>query len=187
MNSVGIWTDARNLPTAFRLEAKAQLHGYNSGGTYGNIVAVFQRGAQTYGYELAYRQETSDLTSFLGTQSNITPSDLNAVIVVGTVCNGATEQAYMVVDGERVYGDSVEVTRTYNNNGIGLFYGGTTVKNQLVGRIYYVNVYDSSEELYAQFIPCYRKSDGTIGFYENVTGTFVTESTANLSKGADVL
>lgn len=187
LNSVGIWTDARNLPTAFRLEAKAQLHGYNSGGTYGNIVAVFQRGAQTYGYELAYRQATSDLTSFLGSQSNITPSDLNAVIVVGTVCNGATEQAYMVVDGERVYGDSVEVTRTYNNNGIGLFYGGATVKNQLVGRIYYVNVYDSSEELYAQFIPCYRKSDGAIGFYENVTGTFVTESTANLSKGADVL
>lgn len=44
-----------------------------------------------------------------------------------------------------------------------------------------------TEEMQADFIPCYRKSDGEIGLYDLVTDTFFTNAgTGSFSKGSDL-
>ena len=187
--SLGVVINGFKLPSAFRLEAKTQLQGWNTDATYGNIAAVFQPGVTTYGYELAYKKEDSTIVSFLGAQSVVTPPDVNAELVVGTVCNGTTEQAYMVVNGERVYGSSESASRNYRDSNMGIFYGGNSTLNQFVGKLWYLSVYDSSENLIAEIVPCYRKSDTKIGLYDTVSNSFhyqVGSADAKLTKGADV-
>ena len=188
-NSLGILTGDFKLPSAFRLEARVQLNGWNTGASYGNVAAVFQPGATTYGYELAYKKEDDTIVSFLGTQSIVTPSDIDAELIVGTVCDGTNEQAYMVVNDERVYGASVSASRNYTGNYLGIFYGGNSALNQFVGKLWILTVYDSSDEIIAQFVPCYRKSDNRIGLYDTVSDGFyykVNNTNAVMTKGADV-
>lgn len=189
-NSLGVLISNFSLPSAFRLEAKTQLQGWNTNATYGNIAAVFQPGATSYGYELAYKKDDSTIVSFLGAQSIVTPSDINAELVVGTICDGSTEKAYVVVNNERVYGSEVAVSRNYTGRELGVFYGGNSALNQLVGKLWYLNVYDSSENLIAEIVPCYRKSDTKIGLYDTVSNSFyykVGGVDAKLKKGDDVL
>lgn len=55
------------------------------------------------------------------------------------------------------------------------------------GKIKYVSVQNTNGEITHNYIPCYRKSDGAIGVYDVVGGTFFTNSgTGNLVKGSDV-
>ena len=56
----------------------------------------------------------------------------------------------------------------------------------MAGRVYGFKVYDNGT-LIADYIPCYRKSSGVIGFYDMVSGTFLTNSGSGaLTKGFDV-
>lgn len=61
--------------------------------------------------------------------------------------------------------------RTYTNKGV---------------RIYYLRFFDGNTKM-ADYVPCYRKSDGEIGMYDTVTKTFYTNSgTDTFLKGADI-
>ena len=61
--------------------------------------------------------------------------------------------------------------RTYTNKG---------------ARIYYLRFFDGNTKM-ADYVPCYRKSDGEIGMYDTVTKTFYTNSgTGTFLKGADI-
>lgn len=53
-------------------------------------------------------------------------------------------------------------------------------------RIYYLRFYNGDTKM-ADFIPCYRKSDGEIGMYDTVSQTFYTnQGTGTFLKGEDV-
>lgn len=52
--------------------------------------------------------------------------------------------------------------------------------------IYYMKFYNSSDELVADFIPCYRKSDNKVGMYDVVRRQFFTPLFSNWTKGSDV-
>ena len=55
------------------------------------------------------------------------------------------------------------------------------------GKIKSVVVTNSSNNVTHNYIPCYRKADTAIGFYDLITDTFLTKSgTGTLLKGADV-
>ena len=185
-----IQVDDKTLPSAFRVETKTKLAGYNTNSTYGNILAVFQRGASTYGVELAYKKEDSTVVMFMGAQSVITPSDVNAELVIGAVCDGSKVKVYLDNNGTRTYGIEQSVTREYNTNDYGLFYAGTNLTasvNQFVGRMYWFRLYDGSDNLLAEYIPCYRRSDNVIGMYDTVAEVFYTnDGSGTFTKGADV-
>jgi len=51
--------------------------------------------------------------------------------------------------------------------------------------IYYIKVYDLSDNLVRDYIPCYRKSDGTVGMYDKVQENFVYPAYP-WDKGSDV-
>lgn len=54
-------------------------------------------------------------------------------------------------------------------------------------RIYYLKIYDDTDSLIRDFIPCYRKSDNEIGMYDTVNDTFYTnQGSGTFTKGGDV-
>ena len=54
-------------------------------------------------------------------------------------------------------------------------------------RIYYLKLYDDTDTLIRDFIPCYRKADDVIGLYDLVYGTFYTnQGSGTFTKGGDV-
>lgn len=59
---------------------------------------------------------------------------------------------------------------------------------QFAGRFYYFRIYDN-DILVRDFVPCYRKADGAIGFYCKVTNKLYQPqgTTTYVAKGADVL
>ena len=190
-NTERAWIESGSarLPAAFRIEAKTKIDGYRTNATYGNIAAAFQPGANTYGMEFAYKKEDNTIVMFQGAQSVIAPSNINDVLTVGAVCTGSTVKVYQVVDGERTYGSEQSVTRDYTHTLYGIFYAGTsgTSYNQFIGRIYYFELYDSNDNLIAQYLPCYRKSDSVIGMYETVGGAFFTnKGEGSFTKGGDI-
>ena len=53
-------------------------------------------------------------------------------------------------------------------------------------RIYYFKIYENGV-LVRNYVPCYRISDGVIGLYETVTGTFVTNAgEGTFTKGGNI-
>ena len=54
-------------------------------------------------------------------------------------------------------------------------------------RIWYLKVFDSSSNLIADFVPCYRRSDNEIGLYDLVANKFFHNSgTGTFSKGGNI-
>ena len=73
------------------------------------------------------------------------------------------------------YGDNVKLNLFQYNN---MFY--------FYGRLYQLQIYDD-DKLVRNFIPCYRKSDNTIGLYDVMNNTFYTNAgTGTFLKGNDV-
>ena len=69
---------------------------------------------------------------------------------------------------------------------LGAWHEGNTQYYGINGRVYGFKAYDN-DSLIADYIPCYRKSDGVIGFYDAVTETFKTKSgNGSVSKGLDI-
>lgn len=54
------------------------------------------------------------------------------------------------------------------------------------GRLYYASLYDASNEILGNFIPCYRKADSVIGLYDTVNQRFC-QQTGGIEKGPDVI
>ena len=54
-------------------------------------------------------------------------------------------------------------------------------------KLYYLQIYNSNNELVGDFVPCYRKSDNEIGLYNLVNDSFITNSgTGTFIKGGNV-
>lgn len=67
-------------------------------------------------------------------------------------------------------------------------YGGglTQTQWQFNGYVYEFELYDSGV-LTQKYIPCYRKSDNVIGFYDIINNTFITTiGSGTLTKGVDI-
>ena len=62
-----------------------------------------------------------------------------------------------------------------------------TVNSKREYKLYSARV-SKGHEIYREYIPCYRKSDGVVGLYEKVTGQFLTNDadTGSFAKGADI-
>lgn len=96
-----------------------------------------------------------------------------------------------------VTSSDVTITETYSNPGtnretnlhIGsCSYNASTTYSGFKGRFYgRVYVWDSNTML-GEFIPCYKKADDTVGYYNTITNEFITPSgSGNLpTKGPDV-
>lgn len=64
---------------------------------------------------------------------------------------------------------------------------GWTVWNQMKWKIFYLKMYDLSDNLIRDFVPCYRKLDNVIWMYDMVEWKFYANSwTGAFSKGNDV-
>ena len=85
------------------------------------------------------------------------------------------------LDGE-ILGSRDSITAS-TNLCIGKRYG----LNNLQGKVYYIQIIDkSSGDLVRNMIPCYRKSDNTIGMYDLVDGVFyANDGTGQFNKGND--
>lgn len=111
-----------------------------------------------------------------------------------------TNQHTLVVDNGETYFDNVykgvsaahdsSVVSNYNVYLFTINPGGTTPTTNLVGKIFYYEVYDNNGVLQQQFIPCIRKSDNKPGFYDLVSNTFKTNasgSSTDFTVGANVV
>lgn len=100
---------------------------------------------------------------------------------------------YHIDAGKKLYVDGVlKVTKAAadfsNNTGeLRLFSGNNG--GQTGCRYKVVYIYDDNESLWDTAVPCYRKSDGRIGFYKLDAEEFIfgTAANTNYSKGADVI
>ena len=64
---------------------------------------------------------------------------------------------------------------------------GSTTSNKADCRMYYCKIYDASNNLVVDLVPCYRKSDDVAGMYDLVGEAFYKSmSTTNFSKGDNV-
>lgn len=69
---------------------------------------------------------------------------------------------------------------------LGGWYEAGTVYYGMGGNVYSFKIYDSGN-LSVNYIPCYRKSDGVIGFYDTVNNVFkVNNGGGTFTKGPDV-
>lgn len=75
----------------------------------------------------------------------------------------------------RIVGNHIYLFQHAYNSSYGIFKGA----------IYYCKMYDGINLIF-DAIPCYRKADGVIGFYDTVSQTFKTAGSGTLTKGADV-
>lgn len=89
--------------------------------------------------------------------------------------DGATYTANGSGSFNRLVGYNIFLFQHANNSAYGIF----------KGVIYYCKIYDGVDLIF-DAIPCYRKADGVIGFYDTVSQTLKTTGKGNLSKGADV-
>ena len=65
---------------------------------------------------------------------------------------------------------------------------GLDLDKGLKGKMYSCLIYDETQTLIRNFVPCYRKSDSVIGMYDLVNGVFYTNSGyGTLDKGPDVV
>lgn len=69
---------------------------------------------------------------------------------------------------------------------LGAWYEGGTTFYGMGGNVYSFKIYDSGN-LSVNYVPCYRKSDGVIGFYDTVNNVFkINNGGGTFTKGPDV-
>lgn len=97
-----------------------------------------------------------------------------------------------ISDGEHTASLEVESPRAYNGLPVCLFgvkkRTSQQVSSPLKGRIYHARVTENGV-IQRDMYPCYRKSDGTPGFFDVITKTFKTRSgssTATITVGPEV-
>ena len=111
-------------------------------------------------------------------------SNAQSATIDGTTWNVSTtydgsmyckDTCYLFASHQRVY---LGETSSYTNEAYYPFNG----------RLYYFKIYDEDHEtLIADYVPCYRKSDGAAGIWDRVTETFLTNSgSGTFIVGADL-
>ena len=93
-------------------------------------------------------------------------------------------------DGTRKGGGSISSTLTPSHSVPVSIFGYNSASSGVVSskreyKLYSVRC-SKGHEVVREYIPCYRKSDGVVGVYEKITGTFLTAETGAFAKGPDV-
>ena len=94
-------------------------------------------------------------------------------------------------DGIRKGGASLSATLTPHTVPMAIFgyhaAASGTVTSKREYKLYSARV-SKGHEIYREYIPCYRKSDGVVGLYEKFTGQFLTNDadTGSFAKGPDI-
>lgn len=184
------------FPTAFRVELKSQLTGFGTSVNYGSIVSVRETSSSdNFGVRFCYKKDIQAICFYMGNESRIeNMSDLYSDMEWYGTCDGTNNLLYRIVNGEIEYGSTGKiVTKPYMATPIGIFNSSYTGANMsqfetyFMGKLYAFKIYDGNDDLYADFVPVYRKSDNVIGLFETVTQTFYTnDGTGNFSKGGDI-
>ena len=97
--------------------------------------------------------------------------------------------AWLEIDGDRIITNTT--TQTITTTPVYVFahqydleHGGGYCT---IAKLYYGKIYDSTNTLVREFIPCYRKADNVIGLYDKVNDVFYTNAgTGSFTKGNDV-
>lgn len=127
----------------------------------------------------------SNATQYLNTQVTYVKGQLNEFVF--TFKAGAWQNKNLT----NQYSTSVITTLTEYSmtNNLYLFaqnYNGTP-RFGATRRISYFKYYDKDDNLICDLVPCYRKSDGVIGMYDNARKQFLTNvGSGTFAKGADV-
>ena len=89
-------------------------------------------------------------------------------------------------------GNTKTLTKTHIESPVnaylfGLNNNGSFAQSGSGCRIYYLKIYDDTDTLIRDFVPCYRKADTEIGMYDTVNDTFYTnQGSGTFTKGGDV-
>ena len=112
-----------------------------------------------------------------------------------------TQPNILKVDANKLYWNGeLKVTRTaFTSNALGTPLTLFAQNNNNAGtsspgfarhaavECYYVKIQDSSKSINKELIPCYRKSDNAIGFYDIIGGAFITPTSGTIiEKGPNV-
>lgn len=168
---ISIGAAEENFTNPFVLDLDCVAESFMTGTT--NIIASFtENGSAATWYGII-----SSLQLTVGGGINSTALLSNRKVVrmeyYGKSCN-------VIIDGE-----TIMRTRTMYPISKLMLFGTSSYKSNI--RCYSAILYHGDDKL-AEFIPCYRKSDGEIGLYDIVRGRFFTNAntTGTFTKGANV-
>ena len=157
---------------------------YNTGaGTYN--AHVFNVGNKTGNPVFSF-----NVKSALGIYNNGTNIDFNSTViknkyaVAEITANSDGYIAKVTCNGVEYSGEDSRAPTNWSGKTFRLWHSADN--GSMRGRIYYAKVLEQGT-LIIDLIPCYRKADGVIGFYDLTDGSFYTNAgTNNFSKGPDV-
>lgn len=136
-------------------------------------IAVKQNeSTNTHGWFVGLKKAEASVTIYGGQHCGFVPNPIIGQkydIVATHNANGST-----ITDG--TYSNSISYsTREYNQHPIILFGDNFISSNRALfnGRIYYAKVSEDGVDK-IDLVPCYRKSDNAVGFYDYVSRTFIT-------------
>ena len=174
------------------------------------------KGHMNYKYDLLFKQSNSSTVrvwgvfgqqSYVGPNMSITyagnaravrwESLANNQRMISEIARIDTSPHYVTIDNGVVTYDGVNKGKTQGhsdsyviNYNIYLFTinpGNTTPTSNMSGMVYSYKVRDNTGALVQSLVPCYRKSDNVIGFYDLVTGSFlVNAGTGTFTKGNNI-
>lgn len=159
-----------------------------SSGAEGAVVGCRNSGFNNnYGYELGVVHSKKRAFSFAGASVSYIYTAEKPVLSVECNLTPTMQSSYFTEDGVSDAPQSATVTRNYYSNPVVLFRSYDKRNDQFHGRIYAIDVEDTSASKVLNLVPCYRKSDSVIGMYDIVSGTFYTNAgTGTFAKGDDV-
>ena len=141
----------------------------------------------TYSLQYAYKVSTQTIGFKIEGNSALTLSDYGSPVITGGICDGTKAKVYTVVDGNRTYGDEYGAGYDYTSNALKIFAPKPTGGDYFVGKIFYFTIYDSNDNVIADFVPCYLKSNTTIGLYDAKNKIFYANAgTGSFTKGGDI-
>lgn len=173
-------TADKNLKIEFEAYTINNARGYVVGSGLSTNVN-FSAGLSNNVYPFLIVKNTADLIplsqSLIGKRFKLTAKINYPTYERGVTVDvdGATYTANGNGSFNRIVGNNIFLFQHANNNNYGIF----------KGNIYFCRIYDGVDLIF-DAIPCYRKSDGVIGFYDAVSQTFKTAGSGTLTKGADV-
>lgn len=91
------------------------------------------------------------------------------------------------VDSGKTSAHDSSVVSSYNAFLFTINPGGNTPTATMNGRIYLYQVWNGEGVLQQEYIPCKRKSDGVVGFYDTVSSAFVSATNGALTSGPEVV
>ena len=140
------------------------------------ITAPYDGGAYIYGYG-------STGSTYQPVRVNGTKNSLNEVEYT---INSGKISVFVKPSGSSFIKTSISYTMTSNMYLFAQNYNGS-VRWGGTRQIHYFKYYDKTDTLICDLVPCYRKSDGTIGMYDIERGIFLTNvGTGSFRKGLDV-